>query len=41
MCVCVCIGVHILARTTLELQNSLNIYKKRKLYTSLFFADSE
>ena len=25
MCVCVCIGVYILARTTLELQSSLNL----------------
>ena len=48
MCVYVCIGVYILARITLELQSSLNIYTKHKLYTFILFlffffvfADSE
>ena len=37
MCVCVCIGVYILAITTFELQSSLNNYTKRKLYTLILF----
>ena len=35
--VCVCIGKYILARITLELQSSLNIYTKHMLHTFIFF----
>ena len=37
VCIYVCIGVYILARTTLELQSSLNIYTKHKLYAFILF----
>ena len=37
MYVYVCIGVYILARTTLELQTCLNIYTKQVIYFYFIF----
>ena len=34
----VCIGVYILARITIKLQSSLNIFKKHKLHTFIFLS---